>query len=715
MVTFKALLHADLGKLQAAADEWKLLPKKYHGLQEIFEARVTKSLKSSWTGEAAEEAQKSLAKIKEQYQAAAEEAQAIATLLNDAHAEFSSTQKKLRRIIDEEAPSEHLDVLGDGTVVDVKELPDDYLGPSYMRPDQEERDAAVNKMKQRIAKVLREATEADEAANWAMGQDPNGKNNDSFNKKIYTSLDAARSAQKDMSEALRLAKKGGEDLSNDELARLGSILSKRKSDMVFAEKFALSMGPKGALEFWREASGPASGALGPERTTALKNLQSGLGATIGMATQSDSTAMDGWKEKMLALGPQTINPGSAGGPFAKGYQLMSSLMRGGGYETDFLHDYGRGLLSYERSHKSTAPQQLWAPDSVMPRVDYLGGGGGSDPVKGFMDALAKTPEAATQFLDPGVNNEDDRLKYLAGEREWPKDPLDHKSGHHSLALAIEAGATGPGFTAYGAHDHTEAQSRVMRDAVNSLGGETPSAADRLKDEQLRPYKPMLSDMREPMARVLRDYAPDTHNVLSDSSQPMAVRPDAGALIRTIRGVSEDPDAFRMIREAETKHIAHQLAELPPDVDEQKLKGTIGNASTALGAIDTVQSDVILDHRDDEISKKAWQAKAGYHVLAAGATKIPVVGDVAVRILDSGAKAWQDSATTDIQVDADGRIEGNVRAGHESVNRMIAKWYSEHGGSPEGLEVDYARHEGSAFYNSGRDGAALALGRGVDKT
>ncbi|MFG2136579.1 hypothetical protein [Streptomyces sp. NPDC048650] len=65
MVTFSALLHANFGKLQAAADEWKLLPKKYQGLQELFEARVTKPLKSGWSGNAAEEAQKSLAKIKQ--------------------------------------------------------------------------------------------------------------------------------------------------------------------------------------------------------------------------------------------------------------------------------------------------------------------------------------------------------------------------------------------------------------------------------------------------------------------------------------------------------------------------------------------------------------------------------------------------------------------------------------------------------------------------
>lgn len=292
-------------------------------------------------------------------------------------------------------------------------------------------------MQKRIEKVLREATAADEAADWALRQDSNGKNSDSFNKNIYTSLDSARDAKKDMAEALRLTKKG-EDLTNDELGLLGKLLSKRKNDMVFAEKFALSMGPKGALEFWREASGPNSGERGGERNTALKQLQASLGSTLGIATQSESAAMDGWKEKMRALGPQMIDPGGIGGPSAKGYQLMSSLMRSGSYDSDFLHDYGRDLLSYEKTRSPSTPRELWAPDSTMPRIDYSGDGPGADPMTGYMDALSKNPEAATGFLDPGEPRENGNLKYLVDDREWVEDGFDKKTGQGSLALAIEA-------------------------------------------------------------------------------------------------------------------------------------------------------------------------------------------------------------------------------------------------------------------------------------
>ncbi|MGX1759132.1 DUF6571 family protein [Streptomyces lydicus] len=711
MVTFSDLLHADLGKLQVAAEEWKLLPNKYQGLQELFDARVTKPLESDWTGEAAEQAQVSLATIKKQYQAAAAEAQSVTSLLRDAHAEFSSAQRKLRRIVDEEAPSEHLKVAGNGTITDVKPEPDDLPG-SYSRIRYyEKRQEAIDAMKHRIEKVLRDATAADEAAEWALSQDSNGKNNESFNKNIYTSLDAARDAKKDLADALKLTKKGGEDLSNDELERLGNILSKRKNDMVFAERFATTLGPKGALEFWREASGPNSGQPGSERNAALKQLQAGLGSTLGIATQSDSVAMDGWKEKMLALGSQTIDPGEAGGPSAKGYQLMSSLMRGGSYDTDFLNDYGRGLVGFERSHKSLTPQMLWAPDSVMARVDYSGEGGGSDPMKGLMDALAKNPDAATQFLDPGVNHEDDRLKYLAGEREWPKDPFDGKTGHHSLALAIEAGANGPGgATEYGSREHTEAQTRVMRDAVNALGGETPPP-NRKDDDGFRPYKPLLSDMRGPITNVLRDYVSETHDALSGTQDNTAVRLDPGALTRTMRGVAEDPDSFRALHEAEIKHAAHELASLQPDVSPKAINGFMKNAAHAMGAYDAVQADVILDHKESEASAKAWQAKAAQHIVSAGATKIPVAGDIAVRLIDAGSKAWLDNATTNIQLSADGELEANARAGSKSVNEMVATWYTERGLDPDSGEADDDQQNTNNTYESGLTEAGRSLGRG----
>ncbi|MFE0187593.1 DUF6571 family protein [Streptomyces sp. NPDC059008] len=725
MVAFSDLLHADLGKLQAAADEWKLLPKKYQGLQELFEARVTKPLKSDWHGDAAAQAQLWLMKIKEQYAAAAQEAHAIATLLLDAHAEFSAAQKKLRRIIDEEAPAEKLQVLDNGMVIDTDPDTQGFMAGGYSDVFHPERKAKVEAIQGRIAKVLRDATAADEAADWALRQDSNGKNNASFNKNIYTSLDSAREAKKDMAEALRLTKKG-EDLTNDELDRLAKILSKRKTDMVFAERFATTLGPKGALEFWREASGPGSGERGSERNAALKQLQDGLGSTLGIATQSDSAAMDGWKEKMLALGPQTIDPGGPGGPSAKGYQLMSSLMRSGSYDTDFLNDYGRDLVKYEQSRSPSTPRGLWAPDSTMPRIDYSGDGPGADPMTGYMDALSMNPEAATQFLDPGDPRKNGSLKYLVDDREWVPDGFHEKTGQGALAMAIEAGATGhqPG-QEDAVRDHTASQARIMRDAINMLDG--GSKNEKLPD-----------GMHLPIAHALGDYVSDTQDMLSsvndasshhkedkasgvwadETTGQMRMAVDPESLIRVMRGVSDDPGAYHVIQEAQTAHTAQQLADIPSGTSAEKAKELMADSATAMGAIDAVQGDVILDRRDEGRSDhKWWIGKAGYHGAAGIVTKFPVVGDIAVRLTDVGATAWQqhmDTATDARAADeiAENTLNGNAgKGGKAGINAMIAELYEQRGMRPDASHVNYVQHEVRGIYEDGRTDVQDVLGRG----
>ncbi|MFE7318234.1 DUF6571 family protein [Streptomyces sp. NPDC057555] len=724
MVAFSDLLHADLGKLQASADEWKLLPKKYQGLQELFEARVTQPLKSDWHGDAAGQAQLSLTKIKEQYAAAAQEAHAIATLLLDAHAEFSAAQKKLRRIIDEEAPAEKLQVLDSGMVIDTDPDSQGFMAGGYSEVFHPERKAKIEAIQRRIEKVLRDATAADEAADWALRQDSNGKNNASFNKNIYTSLDSARDAKKDMAEALRLTKKG-EDLTNDELDRLGKILSKRKSDMVFAERFSTAMGPKGVLEFWREASGPNSGEPGPERNAALKQLQAGLGSTLGTATQSDSTAMDEWKQKMLALGPQTIDPGEPGGPSAKGYQLMSSLMRSGSYDTDFLNDYGRDLVSYEKSRASSTPRQLWAPDTTMARIDYSGDGPGSDPMTGYMDALSKNPEAATQFLDPGEDRESGNLKYLVHDRQWVPDGFHEKTGQGSLALAIEAGATGhePG-EEDPLREHTASQARVMRDSINMLDGGP-------KNEKLP------EGMQRPIANALGDYVSDTHDILTGNNASLdhagkegtgvwsdegtgqiRMSTDRPSLIRVMRGVSDDPEAYHILQEAETAHVAQQLADLSPNAPEKDVKGVMGDAAGATGAIDAIQGDVILDRRDDGLTDhKWWIGKAGYHTAAGIVTKFPVVGDIAVRLTDVGVTAWQQHMDSAVQSAGVGEIDQNTihgelgKSGQAGVHKMVAEWYRMHNDDPDSGHAHSMQNEMRGIYEDGRTDTQDALGRG----
>ncbi|MFF2075265.1 hypothetical protein ACFVXG_10990 [Kitasatospora sp. NPDC058162] len=732
MLTYETVRTAKIEPLHAAAEDWKTLQARYQGLKDRLTTEVVNKLATGWEGEAAAEARSLIKKAAEQIDAAGKESTDLGGLLEDAAKQFAAAQNQLRKLADEEAPAAHLKVDATGVVTDIHPLLHDKAAqadPDYQTVFLPQRKRAVEDMVHAIEAVLKQAAEADEAASWALRSDPNGANDNSFNPNGYQTLSAAAEARKDLSEALALAGKGG-DLSVDELTKLNALLEKRRNDPAFAEQFATTLGPRGTLEFWRDVNDPARfGAYSKERNEAVKKLQASLGATVGTATQSHSKAMQDWENGMLELGPRVLNrPG--GGPMPLGYQLMSSLMRSGEYDSDFLNAYGEKLLKYERDAK-TDPQVIWAPDSTQPSWDHLGEGRGGDAVAGFLESLSHNPQASTRFLDPGDPRLNDHLKYLLDERGWPgeRGPDGRTAqGHHSLGLAIEAAATGD---RAGQEDavkhHTDGQARVMRDTVNMLDGGIG-------------HEKLPAGMQRPIAGALADYASDTHDILSGTNRASKdhagkdasgvwtdpatgetrMATDKGALIRVLRGIADDPESHHIVQQAEMVHVAQQLAELPPNVGEKEWKGLMANSAVALGTFDAVQADAILDQRDDDTKVAAWKAKGLYQGIGTPMKLVPVpgVGDLAQTLVGSGIMGWQMHASEEINAAAAGRIEQNTltgangRSGHEGISAMVEKWQQERNHlNPDSLSVDWDEQQMRTIYNTGRSDAATALGRG----
>ncbi|WP_224283220.1 WXG100 family type VII secretion target [Streptomyces sp. LS1784] len=733
MLSYAIVRNATFEPLHAAAEEWKTLQARYTGLKDRLTNEVANKLAAGWEGEAATQARAQIQKAAEQIDAAGKESADISGLLADAAQQFAAAQTRLKKIADEDGPANHLQVDGTGKVTDVHPLLKDksaQADPDYERVFLPQRKRAVEDLVHSLEAALQQAADADQAAAWALRSDPNGANDYSFNANGYHNLKDAAEARKDLSDALALAGKGGGNLSVEEVTKLNALLEKRKNDPAFAEQFATTLGPRGTLEFWRDANDPAKfGAYSKERNEAVKKLQASLGATLGTATQSHSKPMQDWENEMLKLGPQVINhPG--GGPQPRGYQLMSSLMRSGEYDTDFLNSYGDSLLKFERATK-TDPQLIWAPDSTQPSWDHLGDGRGGDAMVGFMESLSHNPQASTRFLDPGDPRTNDHLTYLLDERRWPEEmgrDGKHVQGQHSLGLAIEAAATGD---RAGQEDsvrhHSEAQARVMRDTVNMLDG-------GIGNEKLP------AGMQRPIANALADYASDTHDILSGTNRaakdhagedasgvwvdPVTgetrMATDKGSLIRVLRGLADDPESHHVVQQAEMVHVAQQLAELPPNVGEKEWKGVMANSSVALGVYDAVQADAILDQRDDDTKVEAWRAKGMYQGIGTPLKLVPIPGvaDVAQSLLGSGIMGWQMSATEEINAAAAGKIEANTltgangRSGHEGISAMVEKWQQQRAGlNPDSPAVDWDEQQMRTIYNTGRSDAATALGRG----
>ncbi|MFE3638884.1 hypothetical protein [Streptomyces sp. NPDC059168] len=148
--------------------------------------------------------------------------------------------------------------------------------------------------------------------------------------------------------------------------------------------------------------------------------------------------------------------------------------------------------------------------------------------------------------------------------------------------------------------HTETQAQAMRDILQSTDDALTTSGQ----------KSIESSLRLPLAQLIADYTPDTYEIFkaldadyvkhasddkpwSDSSGVhMAVWDDT--LIRVTRAVADNPDAYAYVRDAQTRHAARVLIDIPRSADGVTLATPAAGNASALGALDAVAQDVTKD-------------------------------------------------------------------------------------------------------------------------
>ncbi|MFJ6908542.1 hypothetical protein [Streptomyces griseoluteus] len=463
MPDYHTLLHADFTELSEAVNKWRKLPDGFKKVHTQYSNTVEKDLEGSdWKGEGATAALGKVRYVGKQITAAADEAQDVYKLLDDAHEVLAGAQKKLKNLTHDIESDKYLSIKPSGEV---------YFDPPADTPT--ENLAALNKGYQEslqayrsgIRSALDTATEADEALHWALTQDHNGRGK-GFNPNTYDSIAAAKKgreqADRDLWELEKLTGKRSklgmasalDSLDPAELRRINTLLSQHEGDPYFAEKFATHLGGKGTLELWTRIADRVQ--TGDAQTKASADIQKSLSFTLATASHVDSPAMDHWKRDVLAQGSHQIDyldmarGTTQKGPF--GFQVMSSLMRYGSYDREFLNDYGHKLIAYEKSHKDDKPNELWrAEGDPSPYLNFDSKNDQSvDPMAGYMEALGHNPDAAKDLFyskdwDQTYKADPD-LKYLLEDREWVNgNPFakDHKGyGYDELGHALEAATLG---------------------------------------------------------------------------------------------------------------------------------------------------------------------------------------------------------------------------------------------------------------------------------
>ncbi|MFJ6613592.1 hypothetical protein ACIQPT_25315 [Streptomyces sp. NPDC091289] len=779
MLTYQDVVTTKLDSLTTAADKWVAMAKAFKEVEDLYKAKVQPlASDGGWYGLTADSASAQFKATRAQLQGAQTEAKAIASLLRDAHTQFVRLCKVVTDTVAKAIEDDmSIDSQGKATY-DFSKIAHYRNDPDYQAVYHEyvrKRTEAEAAWTRRIKAAVQAVDDADQGAKLALRKAAGVKTGmekaipsmaqHGFNNTAVGDIEIyeAREAKAYADTLLDDGKLTAEERANWERLNRDNADNKK-----YSQTLLNSLGIENTIKLENKLSDLGHfGETGNRKD--YQALERGLANTLAGATRvpefkdsdgkkipygangyqrelnawkksDDAAFYNGWREGMQKVGVKQFNLeivgekvplGSGYGQQARGYQSLISLMQqGDGYSPQFLADVTDDMIAAESNDKD-----VW--DLIGLYNGKEGGWFANDPVDGALQIMARDPEAATGYLDPGSagrdaeNRENDRLRYLMDRetniaRETGYNGKNHFSlpfhadvdDRAGLGAAIEAAATGSPSGSGSGRDgtHTVEQARVMQDTISLL--------DRDRGAESVPAR-----MHSPLARALADYAPDTHNIFSEeagydwssggevrsSGDEARLNVSLPALARVLRGVAEDPADFALLYEAERFQGAQGLGEAPegPGKGTEEWDNPARSAASGLGALNAIGADIILDDRDN---RKDWAddvARYGYHVGGAPLTMIPVVGDAAQRLLDVAAYEW----SKDIKAEADqiarvGTTDG-LMAHSMASHDLINQWAGGRGMDyMEDSVVKNMRGEASQSYGASRNVVLGVLGRGT---
>ncbi|MFH0522027.1 hypothetical protein ACHBTE_33275 [Streptomyces sp. M41] len=644
-IAYEQLYHLDVASVKAAADQWGDVIRRYEQWGQGFGDGVVKPFdQAGWTSidGTAVFARAQVAAAEKEFGDAVIEAKGIRAVLEDAYEELRKYKEDLHELA-AAAKRNGVRISGTGEVslIDPEEGGDRRRGPGGVLPSQNEE--RILQWQARIVLILTAAANADQSAAIALKRNTGKGGDEGFNDKTVKSVD-----QDESQRASKLLKKyeSGEKLSPAELGELDRLMGHNQKDPEFSRMVLDDLGPEGTLRLAQDLEHERSGD-GPNKDK-YNNIQHALANNIATANK-DKEFSDEWRKDMRALGVErTGDDGSQ--PY--GYQTLTTLLKHGDtadYPPRLTTGLTDDIIAAEKKHPD-----LWNEYDQANAGADVDAVPVMDPVDDMLGIMSRDPDTATAYLDPGDDGGNKRLEYLLNKRDWPDlevrevyrgqeptgkiDHIDASNTRVGLGSVLQAATTGE----EAGPPHTAGQARIMRDTVE-LMDTAPG------HEEIKP------NLRQPLANCLADYTNDTHEILSGvqgsytheapqehgrggdglfgDSNDAHMAPNSDKLIRMMRGISEDPEAYGTMHKAETAYIAKQMEDNGGNTADS-VREPVRKGGSALGAYDAVREDVIYDKRDSANAQEDWKAKTIYHVGGTPVTMVPGIGDAAQRMLDA---------------------------------------------------------------------------------
>ncbi|MFF8973217.1 hypothetical protein [Streptomyces sp. NPDC014995] len=620
--------------------------------------------KAKWAGVNATVTREFITKTAAEFADAHTQADSITKILSDTRGELIGYRTQLNDAIARGA-KQGLTVIdtGEGTFTVTGNTRPDYTSDPGGKTGATDQKAA-EALRDEIQGILSKATESDNSAakvlRLLVDQAKYG-----FADASYADRDSAAEA---VAAAEKLAKiaKNPSDMTLDEIADFNRTMEKYNGDPLFAEQFATRLGPKGTLQFWTEMTHAHAGARDSELET-MKSLQENLGLTLATASFSDSDAMRDWKKDLISERNTNFRAADSTNPAgALGSQVISSLMRQGQYDTEFLDDYRSKLFKADKGAGDSNTDALWVEG--YEGLDLVfGDGTGRDPLEGLFEGLSHNPEAATNAFESQPD-----LNHMLGTTRYT-------DRGESLGRALEAATTGitVGDSTQQALPHSETQVRIMRNVMEAVA--QPGGGDLVSKGLGDSFGNMAASYMPEISQKLA--GPGAESVFLTNSDDSDGLGEVRDVVRFLSSVSADPDGRAGIILGESIYTSSLLEShlTDPSLFDGSTEQAIADIGKNAGIIEGIVAHSVAD---DEVRAAVASEKEYNDALKAK-------GDY--------AKTWMAIGLANVSVPAQygGAAMGAVGGGMVgalaglAVDRVL-----------EGQQLDGAKDE--ALYTSAQD-------------